>query len=321
MWETSGRLLTLLSLLQARRVWTAPQLAERLGVTTRTVRKDVARLRDLGYAVEARPGADGGYRLGPQGTLPPLLLDDEEAVAVAIGLRLAATGSVSNLEETSVRALVKLQQLMPSRLRHRVRSFASYAVGLPMPGPLVDVDVLTTVANACRDRERLCFDYTRHDGAVGRRDVEPYRLLNDRRRWYLFGWDVDRRDWRTFRVDRMTPRVPGGPRFAARDLPPDDEIAARVARGIDEATWAFRARVVVLAPADHVRSRLPGTVEVTDLGDGRCVFEAGSDHPEMLALYLGLLDADFVVEDSPELVTALAALAARFQRCVSSYGS
>jgi len=318
MLETSARLLRLLSLLQARRDWTSTELATRLGVTTRTIRNDVDRLRRLGYPVDARPGVAGGYRLGTGGALPPLLLDDDEAVAVAIGLRTAATGSIAGIEETSVRALAKLQQLLPARLRHQVSAFQSYALPMPAHGPQVDPDVLTMIASACRDHERLRFDYRAHSGAASRRSVEPYRLVNDRRRWYLVAWDTDRDAWRTFRADRIEPRTPAGPRFTPRPLPPDREIVAQVARGVGEATWQYRARVIVHAPAAHVRDRLPIPVDVESLGEDKCAFEPGSDHPEMLALYLGLLGADFTIMDSPELVAALRNLTRRYQRAIDA---
>ena len=316
--ETSARLLRLLSLLQARRDWTGTELAARLGVTTRTIRHDVDRLRGLGYPVNARPGVAGGYRLGAGGALPPLLLDDEEAVAVVIGLRTAASGSVAGIEETSVRALAKLQQVLPSRLRHRVSAFQAYALPVPSRGPVVDPDVLTLIASACRDHERLRFDYRAHSGAASRRSVEPYRLVHDRQRWYLVAWDTDRDALRTFRVDRISPRLPAGPRFTPRALPSDQEIAAQVARGAGEATWRYRARVIVHAPAAYVRDRLPIPVEVESLGDDRCAFEPGSDYPEMLALYLGLLDADFTIVDSPELVDALRKVTRRYQRAIDA---
>jgi predicted DNA-binding transcriptional regulator YafY len=318
MLETSARLLRLLSLLQARRDWTSTELATRLGVTTRTIRNDMDRLRGLGYPVDARPGVGGGYRLGTGGALPPLLLDDDEAVAVAIGLRTAASGSVAGIEETSVRALAKLQQVLPSRLRHRVSAFQASALPMPSRGPQVDLDMLTVIASACRDHERLRFDYRAHSGDVSRRSVEPYRLINDRRRWYLVAWDVDRNAWRTFRADRIEPRTPAGPRFTPRALPPDQEIAAQVARGIGEATWRYRARVIVHAPAAYVRGRLPIPVEVESLGEDQCAFEPGSDDPEMLALYLGMLDADFKIVDSPQLVDALRKLTGRYQRAIDS---
>ena len=321
MLETSARLLRLLSLLQSRRDWTSTELADRLGVTTRTIRNDVDRLRELGYPVDGRPGVAGGYRLGAGAAMPPLLLDDEEAVAVAVGLRTAASGSIAGVEETSVRALTKLQQILPPRLRHRVSAFQAHVLPVPSRGPQVDPDLLTAVAGACRDHERLRFDYQTHSGAASRRTVEPYRLVNDRRRWYLVAWDVDRDDWRTFRMDRIALRTPTGPRFPPRDLPPDREIVARVARGVGEATWRYRARVIVHAPAAHVRDRLPIPVDVEPLGEDRCAFEPGSDHPQMLALYLGLLDADFEVVDSPELAGALRTLAGRFQRAAGAAAS
>ena len=318
MLETSARLLRLLSLLQARRDWTSTELATRLGVSTRTIRNDVGRLRGLGYPVDARPGVAGGYRLGTGAALPPLLLDDEEAVAVAVGLRTAASGSIAGIEETSVRALAKLQQVLPSRLRRRVSAFQTYALPIPSRGPQADPDVLTVIAGACRDHERLRFDYRAHSGAASRRSVEPYRLVNDRQRWYLVAWDTDRHTWRTFRVDRIKPRIPAGPRFTPRALPSDREIAAQVARGIREATWRYRARVIVHAPAAHVRGRLPIPVEVESLGEDQCAFEPGSDDPQMLALYLGMLDADFTIVDSPELVNALHKLTGRYQRAIGA---
>jgi predicted DNA-binding transcriptional regulator YafY len=318
MLETSARLLRLLSLLQARRDWTSGELAAKLGVTTRTIRNDVDRLRRLGYPVDARPGVSGGYRLGTGGALPPLLLDDEEAVAVAIGLRTAASGSIAGVEETSVRALAKLQQVLPSRLRHRVSAFGSHMLPMPSPGPQVDPDVLTVIASACRDHERLRFDYRTHSGAASLRSVEPYRLINDRRRWYLLAWDTDRDAWRTFRVDRIEPRTPTGPRFIPRALPPDREVTAQVARGVGEAPWRYRARVIVHAPAAYVQGRLPIRVDVESLGHDRCAFQPGSDHPQMLALYLGMLDADFQIVDSPELVDALRKLAGRYQRAIDA---
>lgn len=318
MTSTPERLLRLLSLLQGRRDWTSGELAERLGVTTRTIRNDMTRLRELGYPVEARPGVTGGYRLGAEGALPPLLLDDDEAVAVAVGLRTAASGSVAGIEETSVRAMAKLHQVLPSRLRHRVAAVDSATVAMPFRGARVDPDVLTVLSLACRDHERLRFDYRTNAGEPSRRHVEPYRLVNDRRRWYLFAWDLDRDDWRIFRVDRVVPRTPTGPRFAPRPLPADATVAAYVDKQVKEAHWRFRAKVVVHASAEHVRRRMPMPVKVTTLGPDRCLFEPGSDNPEMLALYLGFLGADFEVVDAPELVVALQEVAAKYQRAVAA---
>ncbi|PXY31720.1 helix-turn-helix transcriptional regulator [Prauserella muralis] len=311
--DTSARLLRLLSLLQARRDWTGPALAERLGVTARTVRNDIERLRGLGYPVHATPGVSGGYRLGAGTSLPPLLLDDEEAVAVAVGLRTANT--VTGIEETSVRALAKLEQVLPSRLRHRVQALSAATVAVPGTQPRIDADVLTTLAAVCRDRERLRFDYTGHGGAESRRTVEPHRLAHARGRWYLVAFDVDRAGWRLFRVDRMTPKVPTGPRFTPRQ-PPDD-VADFVARGLGTATWRYRARVTVHAPAGELVPRLPPGVDVVEVTEHGCVVAAGSDTPHMLAVYIGLLDADFEVTEPPELVAEFAKLAERYGRAVS----
>lgn len=319
MLETSARLLRLLSLFQARRDWTGGELAERLSVTTRTVRNDVERLRELGYPVEARPGVAGGYRLGSGAALPPLLLDDEEAVAVALGLRIAAGGGVSGIEETSLSALAKLQRVLPARLRHRVESFGSHALPVPSRGAAaVDPETLTALALASRDHLALRFDYDAHSGAATRRSVEPYRLVHRGQRWYLFAWDLDRDDWRTFRADRVRPLGPAGPRFTPRAAPPDAEIASRVDSGVAQGTWRYKARVIVAASAEHVRTRIPTAVEIEELTDGRCAFEPGSDDPERLALYLGMLDADFEVVDSPELVTAVERIIARYQRAIGA---
>ncbi len=178
--------------------------------------------------------------------------------------------------------------------------------------------MLTVIASACRDHERLRFEYRAHSGAATQRSVEPYRLVSDRRRWYLVAWDVDRDAWRTFRVDRIEPKTLAGPRFTPRALPPDREIAAQVALGVGEATWRYRARVIVHAPAAYVRGRLPIPVPVESLGEHQCVFEPGSDHPELLDLYLGMLDADFSIVDSPELVDALRTLTTRYQRAIDA---
>lgn len=313
MLETSARLLRLLSLLQAHRDWTGAALAERLGVSTRTVRSDMDKLRSLGYPVHASPGVAGGYRLGAGAVLPPLLLDDDEAVAVAVGLRTAAGGSVAGIEETSVRALAKLEQVLPSRLRHRVNAVQSATVTVPGTGPTVGADVLTAIAGAIRASDRLRFDYASHGGATSVRTTEPHRLVNWGRRWYLVAWDNDRDDWRTFRVDRLSPRTPAGPRFTPRDLPEGD-AAAHVQRGAGAATWRYTARVRLHASAAYVAERLPIPVQVEPEGQDRCVVEVGSDTPQMLTLHLGLLDVDFDVLDAPELAEQLDRVADRFHR-------
>src|SRR5215217_3859997 len=232
MLATSARLLRLLSLLQSRRDWSGAELADRLAISARTVRRDVERLRDLGYPVHATRGIAGGYRLGAGAALPPLLLDDEEAVAVAVGLRTAASGGVvAGIEETSVRALAKLEQVLPSRLRRRVNAVAAYTVPFEGWGPTVDAETLTAIAGACRDLVRLRFGYRAPDGTTSRRLVEPHRLVHTGRRWYLAAWDCDREDWRSFRVDRIEPRLSTDRRFEPRE-PPHGDAAKYVARSI-----------------------------------------------------------------------------------------
>jgi predicted DNA-binding transcriptional regulator YafY len=314
-WDTSARLLRLLSLLQGARERSGADLASRLEVTTRTVRKDVDRLRSLGYPVEATPGPAGGYRLGAGADLPPLLLDDEEAVAVAVGLRSAASGSVVGIEDASLRALTKLDQVLPSRLRYRLSALERFTVAVPAAGdaPRVPAELLTTLVAACRDRERLRFDYTTHTGAPSRRDVEPYQLVTWGRRWYLVGYDVERAGWRTFRVDRLRPRTPNGPRFAPRPLPAED-LAEYVARQVGTATWRYRAHVLVHAPAAAVADRLPPAVEVSAVDEHRCRILVGADNLTLVAVWLAALDEDFEVLDPPELRAELHRLGQRYLR-------
>lgn len=311
---TSARLLRLLSLLQSRRDWTGTELAGRLDVTSRTVRNDIEKLRSLGYPVDSRPGSSGGYRLGTGGALPALLLDSEEAVAIALGLRSAAGGTVAGLEEASLRAVTKLEQILPPRLRHQVVALAAAVTPAPGRGPTVDPDVLAAIADAAWKRERLRFDYTDHEGAVGRRDVEPHRLVSSGRRWYLAGWDADRSDWRTFRVDRISPRLPGGPSFQTRE-PPGGDFVDYVTQGVGTALWRHRARVRLHVPAAQVSGRLPssaGSLEPVDAA--HCIFSTGADTLPTLALYLGMLDVDFDVLEPPELRAHLARLGVRYTR-------
>jgi predicted DNA-binding transcriptional regulator YafY len=317
MWQTSTRLLQLLAMLQARRDWSGQELASRLEVSTRTIRTDVERLRTLGYPVEATPGVGGGYRLGHGTTMPPLLLDDEEAVAVAVGLRTTAGAGVAGIEEASVRALVKLEQMLPSRLRHRIDAMRVATVSVPGAGPTVDPAVLSAIASTVRASERLRFDYVDHEGNQTVRTAEPQRLVVWGRRWYLLAWDVDRHDWRIFRVDRITPKTPTGPRFKPRTLT-DDEAARYVQRSAGTATWRYRARIRVHAPSDQMRALLPLAVSVSEDGADHCVIEVGSDTPHELALYIGLVDADFEILDPPDLATAFIRLAERYQRAAQA---
>jgi predicted DNA-binding transcriptional regulator YafY len=314
MLETSARLLQLLALLQTRRDWNGPQLARELGVTTRTIRKDVDRLRALGYPVHAAPGVAGGYRLGAGTSLPPLLLDDEEAVAVAVGLRTAGSGGgIAGIEETSLRALAKLEQVLPAHLHRRLTALHESTVAIAPAGPAVEARVLTAIAAAIRDRQRLRFHYHSHGGGTSRRSVEPHRLIHTRGRWYLVAWDLDRADWRTFRADRIEPSAHTGPRFAAR-ADPDDDLAAYIERGLGQATWQHRARVKIHAPAERVIARVPPAVVVEAIDEHTCYANVGSDSAHDLALWLGLIDADFEAGDDSDLADELRRLAARYTR-------
>jgi predicted DNA-binding transcriptional regulator YafY len=312
--ETSARLLELLSLLQSRREWSGAELAQRLDVGPRTIRRDVDRLRRLGYPVHAAPGVAGGYRLGPGASLPPLLLDSEEAIAVAVGLRTAASAGVAGIEETSLRALAKLEQLLPSALRRRVGALGSATVPFPGSGPLVDPEALAAIAAAARDTQRLRFSYRAYDGATSKRLVEPHRLVHTGHRWYLVAWDCDRQDWRTFRVDRIAPPLSNDRRFAPRQ-PPARDIARYVARSISSARDRYQAQVLLHAPLGDVVKRVPrwvGTLEPVD--EHSCLLSAGSDWLGGLAVYVANIGVDFHVVEPPELVEQVRVLARRFSQ-------
>lgn len=309
MLETSARLLRLLSLLQAHREWTGADLAERLGVTPRTVRRDVDRLRELGYPVNASPGTGGGYQLGAGAELPPLLLDDDEAVAVAVGLRTAAGNGVEGIGEASVRALAKLEQVLPGRLRRRVSALNEFTV--PMlrgPGPTtVDASVLTDLAAACRDSERLRFGYRDHEGNVSRRVVEPHRLVCTERRWYLVAWDLDREDWRTFRADRIDPRPPHGPRFTPRPAPAED-LAAYVSRGVAQHAYAAKAVLRLKVPArEAARIVGPSDGSLEALDADSCLLHTGAVNLDVLVIHVMLLGCEFEVLEPPELTDRIRA--------------
>jgi predicted DNA-binding transcriptional regulator YafY len=312
MLETSARLLRLLALLQSRRDWQGSELADELQISPRTVRRDVDRLRELGYPVNATTGSFGGYRLGAGAELPPLLLDDNEAVAVAAALR---TNAVTGLEEVSLRALLKLEQVLPSRLRHRVSALQHVeSVPRDSSAPALDPELLSVLAAACRDSDTIRFDYNSHHGTPSRRRVEPHRLVNWGRRWYLVAWDCDRADWRSFRVDRMNPpQPPFGPRFTPRDF----DATTYVASSASSAAWRCQARVLVHAPAEEVAARITaavGTVEAVD--ERSCVLVTGADSVETMAVWIGMLGHDFEVTSPPELVAHVRTLAARYARAV-----
>lgn len=311
---TSHRLLRLLSLLQTPRDWTGTELAQRLEVSPRTIRNDIERLRDLGYPVHATRGSVGGYRLEAGTSMPPLLLDDEEAVAVAISLRTATGGAVTGIEETSLRALAKLEQVLPPRLRRQVSTLQGVTVHVTRrrAGATVESSMLTELARLAREHFIVWFEYSDRRDTASRRRVEPYRIVHAGQRWYLVAWDLDRADWRTFRVDRMKPGVSAGARFTPRELS-DADAEALVSRGVPPEARRHQARIVVQAPAVRLAERFgPWIGTVTPLDDGTCVLTTGSDRLEDLAAYLGLLGADFTVSEPPELVAQLRVLAARF---------
>ncbi|HYL99620.1 MAG TPA: YafY family protein [Blastocatellia bacterium] len=322
MLDTSARLLRLLSLFQARRYWTGAELSQRLEVTDRTLRRDVDRLRSLGYPIHSTSGTAGGYQLGAGATLPPLQLDDEEAIAVAVGLRTAASGTVEGIEDASLRALSKLEQVLPSRLRGRVNALHSYIVPLVKSGPTVDSETLSIIAGACRDHQGLRFNYLSRDGASSERTVEPHRVVHTGRRWYLVAWDVERQDWRTFRVDRIEPqnkqRMSTGPRFNPR-TPPDGDAAAYVSRSVSYAPYTFRAKVTVQAPVDLVAERVPPTAGVLEaIDDKSCTLHTGANSLDILAMHLALIGVDFEVHEPTELMDHIRKLAERFGRAVPS---
>lgn len=315
---TSSRLLELLSLLQARRDWPGGELADRLEVSRRTIRRDVERLRNLGYPVESLSGPAGGYTLRAGTAMPPLLLDEDEAIAIAVGLRTAAQASVAGIEETSVRALVKLEQVLPSHLRRRVSALGDATATLPGGGPTVDPQCLTLIASACRDHERIRFAYRGRDARASRRLVEPHSLVNFGRRWYLVSWDCGREDWRTFRLDRISAPTAAGGRFEPRALPGDGDPATYVAEGLPGASHAYEARIVVRCPADDLLARpgLWGGVEPIDAGT--CEYRTGDDDLDWLAMRIAMLPWDFEVAEPPELVERMRALGARVGRAVGA---
>lgn len=322
MTDTPARLLTLLSLLQTPRDWPGRELAERLGVTPRTIRRDIERLRDLGYPVQATMGADGGYRLAAGAAMPPLVLDDEEAVAIAVGLRAGAGHAVDGIEEASVRALAKLEQVLPSRLRHRVAALQAATVPLVWgagDGATIDPRTLTVMAAAATGHERLRFGYRTGDGTETKRLVEPHRLVSTGRRWYLVAYDIDREDWRTFRVDRVSEPFATGARFTPRELPAAD-AAEFMSRSMSRSQPVYRVVATLRAPAEFVAARMPpsvGTPVATGCGSCRLEFET-SDSLEWIAMRLALIDCEFEVSEPQALVDHLRELGARLGRAAGA---
>lgn len=321
---TAERLLRLLSLFTVRRCWAGDELANRLGVTPRTIRRDVERLRDLGYQVRAVPGPHGGYELGAGSGLPPLQLDDDSAVAVAVGLRAVAGGAVAGMmgagmEEAAARAAAVIDRVLPGRLRMRVDALRSAVVPLrpvqPDTAP-VRPETLALLALACRDGERLRFGYTDGEGTPSSRHVEPYRLVFTARRWYLVARDLDKASWRSFRLDRLERPLPTGQRSRPAD-PPD---AARfVAEGIAAGAYRYQARVLVAAPADVVAARMPGLGAIIEaVSESACLVISGHHHLDALALYFASLDLPFTPLEPPELRERCAELARRLSEAAGA---
>ncbi len=314
MLPTSARLLRLLSLLQGRPSWSGADLAERLEVTGRTLRRDVDRIRSLGYPVHSTSGTAGGYKLGAGARLPPLLLDDDEAVAVAVGLQTAAGGSVSEIGEASTRALGKLEQVLPPRLRRRLGVLRSSIVRLSDSGPTVKMGDVSLLAFACSERRELRFRYRDRGGVPSSRTVEPHRIVHMSRRWYLVAWDGDRNDWRTFRIDRLEACTATGAHFASRSAP-DDDVGGYVSRGIAAAAQKVRARVTLHAPLETMRARFPHLANRLEAANATsCVLSTGAGSLEELAGWLAMLGVDFDVREPPELLPILRRLATRLSR-------
>ncbi|MER6130783.1 WYL domain-containing protein [Streptomyces sp. NPDC001815] len=314
--DTPARLLQLLSLLQTPREWPGGELSDRLGVSRRTVRRDVDRLRELGYPVQATKGADGGYRLVAGKAMPPLVLDDEEAVAIAVGLRAGAGHAVEGVDEASVRALAKLEQVLPSRLRHRVSTLQAATTPLTTgDGASIAPETLTVMASTIAGRERLRFAYRAKDGVESRRQIEPYRLVSTGRRWYLVAYDLDRADWRTFRVDRVADPFATGARFTPRELPTGD-AAEYLRQSMYRRQDTYEFEVTFAASAEFVAARLPGWLGVPEPIDGeRCRLRASAgDAVEWLAVRLAMLDCEFTVHGPTELVDCVGRLGSRLSR-------
>jgi predicted DNA-binding transcriptional regulator YafY len=308
-------------LFQAQRYWSGADLSSRLEITGRTLRRDVDRLRSLGYPVHSTSGTSGGYQLGAGATLPPLLLEDDEAVAVVLGLRTAASGTVSGIEEASVRALLKLEQVLPSRLRRRVTALHAFILPMASQGPVVDSNILSTIAAACRDHYRLRFTYRGRGDVESQRSCEPHRLVHTGQRWYLVAWDVGRRDWRTFRVDRIHGRLASSSLFAPRN-PPEGDFVKYVSKSVAYAPYPHRARVTLYASVQRAAEQIPqkyGRLEVID--ENTCMLHTGAPSLDFLAVHLALLGVDFEVHEPPELIAHIRQLAERCHRASVSKGA
>jgi predicted DNA-binding transcriptional regulator YafY len=306
--SSAARLLKLLSLLQSRPHWSATELADRLDVTTRTVRRDVTRLRDLGYPVEAEAGSNGGYQLGRGGALPPLLLTDDEAVAVAVGLRAAASGGVAGYDEAAVAALAKLEQVLPSRVRESVRALGTATMLFPTRGEAVDTEVLLTAAQGCRRNERMRFEYRDNSGNITHRRVEPYDLVNAEQRWYLVAHDLDRTDWRTFRLDRMNAPELTGHRFVRTSQP---DAGRMVVDGLSRVRYEWQAEVLLLTSLEEAAMHVPPTVGSLEASRDGTILRLGANELGWIARYLAGLPFDCLIRSPDELRTEVLAIARR----------
>ncbi|WP_427018506.1 helix-turn-helix transcriptional regulator [Pseudarthrobacter sp. P1] len=305
MLETSARLLRLLSLLQVRREWTGADLAEPMDVTERTVRRDIGKLRTLGYPINASPG---GYPLGAGAALPPLLLDDNEAIAVALGLATVAAGPVAGIGEASVRALAKLEQVLPARLRPKFAALKASVATIASQASPVDPSVLTAISAAVAARRVLSFDYRAMDAATTRRSVEPYRLVDSGPRWYLVAWDLDRADWRTFRVDRLLAAPQQRQRFTPRPLP-DADLAAYVHRAITRSPYRYDLHVRIHAPVKDVAERIGTTMAQLDDDGGATSVRMGWDSLDDPLAELPAYGWDFEILAPAQLRDAARAMA------------
>jgi predicted DNA-binding transcriptional regulator YafY len=317
MLTSSSRLLRLLSLLQTRGHWAGAELAERLEIHPRTLRRDIDRLRELGYPIEASSGVAGGYAFRAGKALPPLLLDDDEALAVAIALRTAASGMVGGIEETALRAVVKLEQVMPARLRKRADALRTAIVPLDSIGPVVDAALLAALAGACRDQLRARFAYTDIRGAASERTVEPQGVVHTGSRWYLVAWDRARDDWRTFRIDRIAAPLEIGGHFAPRPGPDGGDLKAFVSRSLAVSPYPERARIVLHAPRDAMARRIPAAYGVLEtMTDDRCLLQCGASALDQLVYWLLALDVDFEVLEPAALRQRLVVAGERLARSV-----
>jgi predicted DNA-binding transcriptional regulator YafY len=319
MLPTAARLLRLLTLLQSRRFWTGADLAERLETTDRTLRRDVERLRSLGYPVHSTSGVAGGYQLGAGAALPPLQLDDEEALAVSIALGTAATGSVSGIDEGALRALVKLEQVLPARLRERAEALRATIVPMARAGAGVSARILSTIARACRDHHELCFAYGDREGKASERRVEPQGLVHTAQRWYLVAWDPSRDDFRTFRVDRVQGEPELGARFTPRPPPEGGDLRTYVSRALSTTVYAARARVILHAPFEVIAPRVsPSSVLLEPIDAEHCRFSAGGHSSASIVAWLLTLEVDFEIEEPAELADQVRALHARLGRVLAA---